>query len=103
MVAGELLLQGDLDRLRAAARRRDFHPVPLGVRFSIELKCDVHEQQTANVLGVLEGSDPQLRREMPRDARGDEGRGATATCFASIARRVRAARLGPGDGRAGSG
>jgi Zn-dependent M28 family amino/carboxypeptidase len=54
----------DLDKLRQAAESRDFAPVPLGVRLSIELKCDVREQTTANVLGVLEGSDPELRREM---------------------------------------
>ncbi len=54
----------DLDKLRAAAEKRDFTPVPLGVRLSLELACDVREQRSANVLGVLEGSDRTLRREM---------------------------------------
>jgi len=48
----------DLDKLRAAAERRDFKPVPLGVRLSASLTCDVRQKQTGNVLGLLPGSDP---------------------------------------------
>ena len=54
----------DLDKLRAAAERRDFRPVPLGVKLSVEFTCDVREQESANVLGKLDGSDPRLREEM---------------------------------------
>ena len=54
----------DLDQLRAAAERRDFHPVALDTQFSIALSCDVRQQDTANVLGLLPGSDPELRKEM---------------------------------------
>ncbi|MBI3463131.1 MAG: M20/M25/M40 family metallo-hydrolase [Planctomycetes bacterium] len=54
----------DLDKLREAAEDRSFAPVPLGVRLSIDLTSDVREQESANVIGVLEGSDPELRREM---------------------------------------
>jgi Zn-dependent M28 family amino/carboxypeptidase len=54
----------DLDELRRAADQRWFRPVPLGVTVSLELNNDVREQESANVLGVLEGSDPELRREM---------------------------------------
>jgi hypothetical protein len=54
----------DLDKLRAAAERRDFRPTPLGVRLSVDFSCDVREQNTANVLGLLEGSDPKLASEM---------------------------------------
>ncbi|MCC6511304.1 MAG: M28 family peptidase [Pirellulaceae bacterium] len=63
--AGRLAMLGgkSLDTLRAAAQSRDFQPVPLGVRMSIELTCKVREQKTANVLGLLPGSDPQLARE----------------------------------------
>jgi Zn-dependent M28 family amino/carboxypeptidase len=50
----------DLDQLRAAAERRDFRPVPLGVHLSVALTCDVRKVQTANVLGLLPGSDPAL-------------------------------------------
>ena len=50
----------NLDQLRAAAERRDFKPVPLGVKLSLALTCDVRKVQTGNVLGLLPGSDPAL-------------------------------------------
>ncbi|MBM4002968.1 MAG: M28 family peptidase [Planctomycetes bacterium] len=50
----------DLDALRASAEKRDFHPVPLDVRVSLSFPCDVRPQETANVLGLLPGSDPKL-------------------------------------------
>jgi Zn-dependent M28 family amino/carboxypeptidase len=53
----------NLDKLRAAAEKRDFRPVPLGVQLSIEFDCDVRKKQTANVLGLLPGSDPALSRQ----------------------------------------
>ncbi|MGB7324216.1 MAG: M28 family peptidase [Rubripirellula sp.] len=53
----------DLDQLRAAAESRDFRPVPLGVSLSIELTASVRNQDTANVLAKLPGSDPELRDE----------------------------------------
>jgi hypothetical protein len=57
-------LQGhDLDQLRAAAEKRDFQPVSLGTSLSIDLTASVRQQDTANVLGLLEGSDPKLRTE----------------------------------------
>jgi Zn-dependent M28 family amino/carboxypeptidase len=48
----------DLDVLRAAAQKRDFRPVPLGVGISLALANDVQRRKTANVIGRLEGSDP---------------------------------------------
>jgi Zn-dependent M28 family amino/carboxypeptidase len=45
----------DLDRLRAAATRRDFRPVPLGVTASIALQNRVTRAETANVIGRLPG------------------------------------------------
>jgi Zn-dependent M28 family amino/carboxypeptidase len=54
----------DLDQLRQAAERRDFQPVPLGIRMSIALKCTVREKDTANVLGLLPGCDEELGKEM---------------------------------------
>ena len=57
------LCDKDLDALRASAENRDFHPVPLGATLSLAMTCDVREQDTANVLGVLPGSDPQLSQE----------------------------------------
>ena len=53
----------DLDQLRASAEKRDFKPVPLGVKLSLLLKNDIRKQQTANVIGVLPGSDAKLSRE----------------------------------------
>ncbi len=54
----------DLDTLRAAAEKRDFRPVALGTTLSIDLRCEARKQTTANVLGLLEGSDPERKREM---------------------------------------
>jgi len=53
----------DLDALRQAAERRDFRPAPLGVRLSLDLPSKVREVESANVLGLLPGSDPQRSRE----------------------------------------
>jgi Zn-dependent M28 family amino/carboxypeptidase len=52
-----------LDALRAKAERRDFRPVPLGVRMSLELKNVVERRQSANVIGRLPGGDPEVARE----------------------------------------
>ena len=53
----------DLDQLRESAEQRDFRPVPLGTTLSMDLRAEVREQDTANVLGLLEGSDPKLKEE----------------------------------------
>jgi Zn-dependent M28 family amino/carboxypeptidase len=53
----------DLDSLIAAAHRRDFVPVPLGVRTSLASDVAVDTVLTANVVGILPGSDPRLRDE----------------------------------------
>jgi Zn-dependent M28 family amino/carboxypeptidase len=53
----------ELDALRAAAQKKDFKPVPLGVSWSIALKNQVSRTKTANVLGRLPGSDPVLSKE----------------------------------------
>jgi len=58
-----LLAGKDLDQLRQAAEGRDFRPVPLGVRLSLELASTIRDVTSANVLGVLEGSDPELKHE----------------------------------------
>jgi Zn-dependent M28 family amino/carboxypeptidase len=54
----------DLDRLTAAARSRDFRPVALGIRTSIALDNEVRSIETANVLGLMKGSDPELSDEV---------------------------------------
>ncbi len=54
----------DLDKLIAAAHSRDFKPVPLGLRTSIAFANEVSRVQTANVAGLLPGSDPKLTSEV---------------------------------------
>jgi Zn-dependent M28 family amino/carboxypeptidase len=56
--------QGDLDALVDQAKRRDFKPVPLGITTSIALRNTVTRTQSANVLGILRGSDPELAGEL---------------------------------------
>ena len=51
----------DLGELRKLAQSNDFRPVELGTRFSIELTGQVRKQDSANVVGILPGSDPKLR------------------------------------------
>ncbi|HLA77664.1 MAG TPA: M28 family peptidase [Vicinamibacteria bacterium] len=53
----------NLDALRAAAQKRDFRPVPLGVQVSLGLRNDVQRKATANVLARLPGRDPLLAKE----------------------------------------
>jgi Zn-dependent M28 family amino/carboxypeptidase len=54
----------DLDELREAAYNRDFKPVPLGVRTSIGMDVTINAVQTANLLGLIPGSDPVLKDEV---------------------------------------
>ncbi|MBL8956800.1 MAG: M20/M25/M40 family metallo-hydrolase [Myxococcaceae bacterium] len=54
----------DLDVLRRAAQSRDFRPVPLGLQVTTSFKNVVQKKQTANVVGLLPGSDPKLAREL---------------------------------------
>ncbi len=53
----------DLADLQAKAQSRDFKPIPLGVNLSLDLTCAVREQKTGNVLGMIPGSDPELKKE----------------------------------------
>ncbi|MEE8277858.1 MAG: M28 family peptidase [Thermoanaerobaculia bacterium] len=54
----------DLDALATSARSRDFEPVPLDVTTSLELENTISRVQTANVAGLLRGSDPELADEV---------------------------------------
>ncbi len=54
----------DLDALREAAYNRDFEPVPLGVSTSLAMDVDIQRVQSANVLGLIPGSDPLLKDEV---------------------------------------
>jgi Zn-dependent M28 family amino/carboxypeptidase len=53
----------DLDALRAKAATRDFNPVKLGLKGKLNLKSEVKRVAAPNVVGVIEGSDPQLKNE----------------------------------------
>jgi len=53
----------DLDELRAAAEIGNQAPTPLGVKLGLGLRNTTRQLASANVLGVLPGSDPALRDE----------------------------------------
>jgi len=53
----------DLGALRAAAAKRDFKPVKLGLKARMNLKSEVKRVLAPNVVGIIEGSDPQLKNE----------------------------------------
>ena len=53
----------DLDKLRRDAQQKSFRPVPMGVRTSFEMPIDRKETPSANVVGILPGTDPQSRNE----------------------------------------
>jgi Zn-dependent M28 family amino/carboxypeptidase len=54
----------DLGKLVAAAKTRAFKPVKLGLRTSIDFTNKVSRVRTANVAGLLPGSDPKLKSEV---------------------------------------
>jgi Zn-dependent M28 family amino/carboxypeptidase len=54
----------NLDDLVKAAQSRGFKPVPLGVRTSLTAQNVISKVKTANVAGILPGSDPKLRDEV---------------------------------------
>jgi Zn-dependent M28 family amino/carboxypeptidase len=54
----------DLDALREAADNRDFEPVPLGITTSIGMAVGLNRVETANILGLIPGSDPELSDEV---------------------------------------
>ncbi|MEO8277261.1 MAG: M28 family peptidase [Thermoanaerobaculia bacterium] len=60
-----LALSGkSLADLVAAAQTKAFRPVPLGVRTSLALTNGLRQVETANVAGLLPGSDPVLKNEV---------------------------------------
>ncbi|HEV2385804.1 MAG TPA: M20/M25/M40 family metallo-hydrolase [Candidatus Acidoferrales bacterium] len=63
--AGRLFQMGgkNLATLEAAAQRRDFKPVPLGVTARLGLRNTLRAVQSHNVIGRIDGSDPNLRNQ----------------------------------------
>ncbi len=53
----------DLDELRRRATVRDFQPVKLNLKGSIDIKSEVQRVRSLNVAGIIEGRDPRLRDE----------------------------------------
>ena len=53
----------DLDALRAAARSRDFVPVKLGAKVSLDVESEIQRVNSNNVVGLWEGSDPKMKSE----------------------------------------
>lgn len=53
----------DFDTLKKAAIARDFKPVMLKAKANMTVKNTLREVQSNNVLGKLEGSDPNLKNE----------------------------------------
>jgi Zn-dependent M28 family amino/carboxypeptidase len=53
----------DFEALKDAAVRRDFHPVPLGVRASLSFRNQIRTVESKNVVAKLPGRDPKRRDE----------------------------------------
>ncbi len=51
----------DLDELRRQANQRSFRPVEMPTKLSMKLTAEVRKKETANVLAMLPGSDPELK------------------------------------------
>lgn len=64
-MAAELFQSAGLDlaKLTEAAHKRDFKPVPLGVKLQGNLKSAIRAFDTANVVARIEGSDAKLKNE----------------------------------------
>ncbi len=54
----------ELSALIEQAQQREFQPVPLGINTSLLLNAAVSSTTSANVIGVLPGSDPELADEV---------------------------------------
>jgi Zn-dependent M28 family amino/carboxypeptidase len=53
----------DFDALKKTAIARDFRPIALTAKANIQIKQQIREFKSHNVIGRLEGSDPKLRDE----------------------------------------
>jgi Zn-dependent M28 family amino/carboxypeptidase len=53
----------NLAELKKAAVRKDFHPVALHAKWSFDLRNNVREVRSKNVVARVEGGDPKLRDE----------------------------------------
>jgi len=53
----------NLDTLMADANSRDFHPITLPVRLKARMVSKIRHFESSNVLAILPGSDPALKKE----------------------------------------
>jgi len=53
----------DLAALMKSAEEKSFKPVPLGLKVSTTMKYTIRRLETNNILGMLEGSDPELKKQ----------------------------------------
>jgi Zn-dependent M28 family amino/carboxypeptidase len=53
----------DLDKLRTAAKSRDFQPVKTGIKVKLDLNSEAKTFDSPNVVGMIEGSDSKLKKE----------------------------------------
>ncbi|KAF0193917.1 MAG: aminopeptidase, partial [bacterium] len=53
----------DLETLKKEALKKEFKPVPLGIKASVNLKNEFKKVESNNVIAKLEGSDPELKNE----------------------------------------
>jgi len=53
----------DFAKLKAAARKKDFRPVPLGAKAKFRVRNETRTVKSRNVVATLEGSDPALASE----------------------------------------
>ena len=54
----------NLDDLRESADNRDFKPVPLGITTSLAMDVGITRSKSANILGLIPGSDADLKDEV---------------------------------------
>ncbi len=53
----------NLEELKQRAKSRDFKPVNLGVTAKLNLKSELKIEDSPNVVGIVDGSDPKLSKE----------------------------------------
>jgi len=53
----------DINKLREAAKSRDFQPVKTGLKVKLDLNSELKTFDSPNVVGMVEGSDSKLKKE----------------------------------------
>jgi Zn-dependent M28 family amino/carboxypeptidase len=53
----------NVDEMLKLAESRDFHPMPLGIHIRGDFPTKLRDIQSSNVVGIVEGSDPVLKKQ----------------------------------------